>query len=492
MLGVKQGDSARKILITLTDGGRPYQILEGCTARLRAKTSNGNILFNYCTIYNNVIEYTLTDETCKNVGIVDCEVTLYGTDSQKITSASFSLIVERTVVSDGEIEATNEFTALTKALNEVNTLDASVSKVGDTATISVTKKDGTVETATVKDGANGKDGKDANPNLFANAIKGTASGKTIRVDDVSPVEHSISCKLTSETITDFSSVKVSRYGKNLADINTWAEQIVANNPKCEIVTFDGKRCLKMVDALNTLSFDLPTYGYGIKFKAHNIGGYNESVVQFFREDINSLGYIAVPVGEWSSRKVYYTAANQKITKIVFYCRNTEANPIYLDLDSFMVEQSHTETEYEPYKESQTVTAKSDGTVEGITSLSPTMTLLTDTEDAYMSAEYVIDTKTYIDKYVKNTSGVRSSVTLLASAWQGSSNLYSQVVSINGVTANSKVDLNPSVEQLQIFYNKDITFVTENDDGVVTVYCVGQKPTNDYTMQVTITEVIVNG
>ena len=121
-----------------------------------------------------------------------------------------------------------------------------------------------------------------------------------------------------------------------------------------------------------------------------------------------------------------------------------------------------------------------------------MTLLTDTEDAYMSAEYVIDTKTYIDKYVKNTSGVHSSVTLLASAWQGSSNLYSQVVSINGVTANSKVDLNPSVEQLQIFYNKDITFVTENDDGVVTVYCVGQKPTNDYTMQVTITEVIVNG
>ena len=105
--------------------------------------------------------------------------------------------------------------------------------------------------------------------------------------------------------------------------------------------------------------------------------------------------------------------------------------------------------------------------------------------SYPSAKAVID-------YVKNKIGVKSSVTLLASAWQGSSNLYSQVVTIKGVTANSKVDLNPSVEQLQIFYNKDISFVTENDGGVITVFCLGQKPTNDYTMQVTITEVIVNG
>ena len=84
----------------------------------------------------------------------------------------------------------------------------------------------------------------------------------------------------------------------------------------------------------------------------------------------------------------------------------------------------------------------------------------------------------------------ASVTLPASAWQGSNNLYSQVVSIKGVTENSQVDLTPSVEQLAIFYEKDLTFVTENEDGVVTVYAIGQKPQNDYTMQVTITEVNV--
>jgi hypothetical protein len=82
------------------------------------------------------------------------------------------------------------------------------------------------------------------------------------------------------------------------------------------------------------------------------------------------------------------------------------------------------------------------------------------------------------------------VTLLASAWTGSGNLHSQVVTIDGVTENSQVDLTPSVEQLVVFYEKDLTFVTENEDGVVTVYAIGQKPTNDYTIQVTITEVEV--
>lgn len=82
------------------------------------------------------------------------------------------------------------------------------------------------------------------------------------------------------------------------------------------------------------------------------------------------------------------------------------------------------------------------------------------------------------------------VTLLASAWVGTASPYSQVVQISGVTENSQVDLTPSVEQLSIFHDKDLAFVTENEDGVVTVYALGDKPTNDYTIQVTITEVYV--
>ena len=82
----------------------------------------------------------------------------------------------------------------------------------------------------------------------------------------------------------------------------------------------------------------------------------------------------------------------------------------------------------------------------------------------------------------------ASVTILASNWTGENSLYSQVVTIDGITERSKVDLLPSVEQLAIFHNKDVAFVTENEDGVVTVYAIGDKPLLDYTMQVQITEV----
>lgn len=83
----------------------------------------------------------------------------------------------------------------------------------------------------------------------------------------------------------------------------------------------------------------------------------------------------------------------------------------------------------------------------------------------------------------------TSVTLSASAWIGESSPYSQVVALPGVTAYTKVDLQPTVEQLDIFHDKDLAFTTENNGGVVTVYAVGDKPKNDYTIQVTMTEVI---
>lgn len=73
--------------------------------------------------------------------------------------------------------------------------------------------------------------------------------------------------------------------------------------------------------------------------------------------------------------------------------------------------------------------------------------------------------------------------------------YKQVVTVDNasITANSKIDLNPTPAMLASFHEKDVTFVAENDDGVVTVYCVGQKPKNTYTkIPVTVTEVVIDG
>ena len=80
------------------------------------------------------------------------------------------------------------------------------------------------------------------------------------------------------------------------------------------------------------------------------------------------------------------------------------------------------------------------------------------------------------------------ISLPSSGWVGEGSSYSQVVTIADVTPYSKIDLQPTPEQLAVFYEKDVTFVVENNNGVITVYCIGQKPTNDYEIQSTITEV----
>lgn len=56
----------------------------------------------------------------------------------------------------------------------------------------------------------------------------------------------------------------------------------------------------------------------------------------------------------------------------------------------MIQLGSTATEYEPYKEPQTATANTEGVVEGLTSLSPNMTLVTNTDGVVIDLEYYKD------------------------------------------------------------------------------------------------------
>lgn len=59
-----------------------------------------------------------------------------------------------------------------------------------------------------------------------------------------------------------------------------------------------------------------------------------------------------------------------------------------------------------------------------------------------------------------------------------------------ITERSKVDLQITSEQMVVFYEKDLAFVTENDGGRITVYCVGNVPEHDYKIRTVVTEVDV--
>lgn len=123
-LAVRKGDTARKIVAALSDGGRPYSIEEGCYAVFKGKKPDGNVLYNNCTIENNCIVYEFTEQTAASAGYMPCEFQLYGPDGKIVTSPKFSLIVSGLVYDDSEVESSSEFTALAKAMTEVAELKA--------------------------------------------------------------------------------------------------------------------------------------------------------------------------------------------------------------------------------------------------------------------------------------------------------------------------------------------------------------------------------
>lgn len=122
-LRVKKGDTARKLVISLTENGKPYEISNDCRAVFTARKPDGHLLYNACAVQGNRIVYALTVQTANVVGEVCCELRLYGADFALITSPRFLLLVDDTVYSDGDlVESSAEFSELTRLVNQVEML----------------------------------------------------------------------------------------------------------------------------------------------------------------------------------------------------------------------------------------------------------------------------------------------------------------------------------------------------------------------------------
>ena len=119
-----------------------------------------------------------------------------------------------------------------------------------------------------------------------------------------------------------------------------------------------------------------------------------------------------------------------------------------------------------------------------------------TEDNLLEAvnelyELLMPTRAFVNILGGADNWVAEDVTNSAGEVVGSR--YGQVVNVNNaiVTPNSKVDLQLTSEQMVIFYEKDLAFVAEQEDGVVTIYCIGNIPEHNYRLQATVTEVGIN-
>lgn len=93
--------------------------------------------------------------------------------------------------------------------------------------------------------------------------------------------------------------------------------------------------------------------------------------------------------------------------------------------------------------------------------------------------------------VESSVPTATTVTLKAADWLGDTSPYSQVVAVDGATSRTKVDLQPTMDQVDMMYSQSVGFFTMNEGGVVRAYAVGSKPTENFTIQITMTEVESN-
>ena len=98
---VSLNDTAITLYMSLTDGGKPYYIEDGCLAKLSITRPSGSKIHEFCRIEGNaavVYPFMQNTNTAAEEGIHECELTLYGFNGEQITTSRFSIIVNERVV----------------------------------------------------------------------------------------------------------------------------------------------------------------------------------------------------------------------------------------------------------------------------------------------------------------------------------------------------------------------------------------------------------
>ncbi len=156
---------ARLLRVRLFSGANPVPLAGDMLAVLRGLKPDGEILYNDCALNGNAIEQAMTDQMMAAVGLVECELTLYGADGLVLTTPRFDVYVTDTLYADGVIESTDEYTGLTDAMTRLAALEAAVGGAETTraalyAEVKARYDAGGFDGADGAPGTNGKDGKE--------------------------------------------------------------------------------------------------------------------------------------------------------------------------------------------------------------------------------------------------------------------------------------------------------------------------------------------
>lgn len=135
---IKKNDvNSRKIVISLTDGGKTFNLDENMIVTVYAKKPDENIIYSNCKIESGLVIYEPTKQCISAEGTVNCELRIYSENSsgsQLLTSPRFSIEVYGVLSNEEHLVSTNEYSALTEATMKAQEATAKANDIADEIT----------------------------------------------------------------------------------------------------------------------------------------------------------------------------------------------------------------------------------------------------------------------------------------------------------------------------------------------------------------------
>jgi hypothetical protein len=232
--------------------------------------------------------------------------------------------------------------------------------------------------------------------LLAESKKATVRGSVAKADNVSGYGHSLGVKVSSNSLTDFSGIEVSRYGKNLVDLSKTPAEYNSRNYTFDIETGYYEVINAVAYAPNRWRFKVPT-NTTIYLCASEVTNCNVQVSSVLQDGTDTIN-----IGLQKGSFVYVNTGNYSELTLSIY-----ASSAYDLISAKGIIVALYKTNYEPYKEPQTATANdADGTVEGLTSLSPNITLIPNNDGVSVECTYYTNER---DPILEATENIKTAL-----------------------------------------------------------------------------------
>lgn len=206
---------------------------------------------------------------------------------------------------------------------------------------------------------------------FANALKGTASGVSVRLDDVSPNEHMLGVKVRGKNLIPYPYYDTTKTQNGITFTVNADGSISFSGTSTAQATFYF--VYKAMNLKQGVTYTLSASGN------YSFGG--SATIFIYDSTQGQSAYISL-LTDTSTTFTPTKNINNTDCYLVIPANRTVSGTLKIQL-----ELGSTATEYELYKTLTEFTPAADGTVTGVKSLYPTTTLITNTSGVIIDAEY---------------------------------------------------------------------------------------------------------